>query len=152
MKFLAKSNSRIIAMMLLYIYDINKELDVDKSVQMILDNNNLNLKEDEVQENVEYDKDFLSKLIDGVIIKKDYLDYIISLVIEGYTLDTLSFVDRNILRMATYDIIYMHTPKEVVINEAVNVAKVYSEIEGFKAGNFDNAVLDKIANAHFKEE
>ena len=152
MKFLAKSNSRIIAMMLLYIYDINKELDVDKSVQMILDNNNLNLKEDEVQENVEYDKDFLSKLIDGVIIKKDYLDYIISLVIEGYTLDTLSFVDRNILRMATYEIIYMHTPKEVVINEAVNVAKVYSEIEGFKAGNFDNAVLDKIANAHFKEE
>lgn len=152
MKFLAKSNSRIIAMMLLYIYDINKELDVDKSVQMILDNNNLNLKEDEVQENVEYDKDFLSKLIDGVIIKKDYLDYIISLVIEGYTLDTLSFVDRNILRMATYEIIYMHTPKEVVINEAVNVAKVYSEIEGFKAGNFDNAVLDKIANAGFKEE
>lgn len=152
MKFLAKSNSRIIAMMLLYIYDINKELDVDKSVQMILDNNNLNLKEDEVQENVEYDKDFLSQLIDGVIIKKDYLDYIISLVIEGYTLDTLSFVDRNILRMATYEIIYMHTPKEVVINEAVNVAKVYSEIEGFKAGNFDNAVLDKIANAGFKEE
>ena len=152
MKFISKTNSRIIAMMLLYIYDINKELDVDKSVQMILENNNLNLKDDEAQEEVEYDKEFLDKLIDGVIIKKDYLDYIISLVIEGYTLDTLSFVDRNILRMATYELIYMHTPKQIVINEAVNVAKVYSEIEGFKAGNFDNAVLDKIANAHFKEE
>ena len=152
MKFISKTNSRIIAMMLLYIYDINKELDVDKSVQMILENNNLNLKDDEAQEEVEYDKEFLDKLIDGVIIKKDYLDYIISLVIEGYTLDTLSFVDRNILRMATYELIYMHTPKQIVINEAVNVAKVYSEIEGFKAGNFDNAVLDKIAHAHFKEE
>ena len=152
MKFLAKTNSRIIAMMLLYIFDLTKELDFDKSVEMILENNNLNLKEDEKSDDIEYDKDFLKELIDGVIIKKDYLDYIISLVIEGYTLDTLSFVDRNILRMGTYELIYMHTPKQIVINEAVNVAKVYSEIEGFKAGNFDNAVLDKIANAHFKEE
>ena len=152
MKFLAKTNSRIIAMMLLYIFDLTKELDFDKSVEMILENNNLNLKEDEKSEVIDYDKDFLKELIDGVIIKKDYLDYIISLVIEGYTLDTLSFVDRNILRMGTYELIYMHTPKQIVINEAVNVAKVYSEIEGFKAGNFDNAVLDKIANAGFKEE
>ena len=152
MKFLAKTNSRIIAMMLLYIFDLTKELDFDKSVEMILENNNLNLKEDEKSDDIEYDKDFLKELIDGVIIKKDYLDYIISLVIEGYTLDTLSFVDRNILRMGTYELIYMHTPKQIVINEAVNVAKVYSEIEGFKAGNFDNAVLDKIANAGFKEE
>ena len=152
MKFLTKTNSRIIAMMLLYIFDLTKELDFDKSVEMILENNNLNLKEDEKSDDIEYDKDFLKELIDGVIIKKDYLDYIISLVIEGYTLDTLSFVDRNILRMGTYELIYMHTPKQIVINEAVNVAKVYSEIEGFKAGNFDNAVLDKIANAHFKEE
>ena len=152
MKFLAKTNSRIIAMMLLYIFDLTKELDFDKSVEMILENNDLNLKEDEKSDVIEYDKDFLKELIDGVIIKKDYLDYIISLVIEGYTLDTLSFVDRNILRMGTYELIYMHTPKQIVINEAVNVAKVYSEIEGFKAGNFDNAVLDKIANAGFKEE
>ena len=46
----------------------------------------------------------------------------------------------------------MHNPKQVVINEFVNVAKVYSEIEGFNASKFDNAVLDKIASANFKEE
>ena len=149
MKFLGRTNSRILAMMLLYNYDINKDIDINQQIDYIVENNNLELNEDN---QLEYDKEFLNKLIFGVIEKQDYLDYIISLVIEGYTIETLSAIDRAILRCATYELIYIKSPKEVVINEFVNVAKSYSEIEGFKASKFDNAVLDKIANSNFKEE
>ena len=149
MKFLGRTNSRILAMMILYNYDINKDIDINHQIDYIVENNNLELNENN---QLDYDKEFLNKLINGVINKIDYLDYIISLVIEGYTIETLSAIDRAILRCATYEIIYIKTPKEVVINEFVNVAKAYSEIEGFKASKFDNAVLDKIASSNFKEE
>ncbi len=149
MKFLGRTNSRILAMMILYNYDINKDIDIDQQIDYIVENNNLELNENN---ELDYDNEFLNKLINGVINKIDYLDYIISLVIEGYTIETLSAIDRAILRCATYEIIYIKTPKEVVINEFVNVAKAYSEIEGFKASKFDNAVLDKIASSNFKEE
>lgn len=149
MKFLGRTNSRILAMMILYNYDINKDIDINHQIDYIVENNNLELNENN---QLDYDKEFLNKLINGVINKIDYLDYIISLVIEGYTIETLSAIDRAILRCATYELIYIKTPKEVVINEFVNVAKAYSEIEGFKASKFDNAVLDKIASSNFKEE
>ena len=48
--------------------------------------------------------------------------------------------------------IYLKTPKEVVINEMINISKVYSEIQGFNASKFDNAILDKIAKGNFKDE
>ena len=149
MKFLGRTNSRILAMMIIYNYDINKDIDINHQIDYIVENNNLELNENK---KLDYDKEFLNKLINGVINKIDYLDYIISLVIEGYTIETLSAIDRAILRCATYELIYIKTPKEVVINEFVNVAKAYSEIEGFKASKFDNAVLDKIASSNFKEE
>lgn len=149
MKFLGRTNSRILAMMIIYNYDINKDIDINQQIDYIIENNNLELNENN---ELDYDKEFLNKLINGVINKIDYLDYIISLVIEGYTIETLSAIDRAILRCATYELIYIKSPKEVVINEFVNVAKAYSEIEGFKASKFDNAVLDKIASSNFKEE
>lgn len=149
MKFLGRTNSRILAMMIIYNYDINKDIDINQQIDYIVENNNLELNENN---ELDYDKEFLNKLINGVINKIDYLDYIISLVIEGYTIETLSAIDRAILRCATYELIYIKSPKEVVINEFVNVAKAYSEIEGFKASKFDNAVLDKIASSNFKEE
>lgn len=149
MKFLGRTNSRILAMMIIYNYDINKDIDINHQIDYIIENNNLELNENN---ELDYDKEFLNKLINGVINKIDYLDYIISLVIEGYTIETLSAIDRAILRCATYELIYIKSPKEVVINEFVNVAKAYSEIEGFKSSKFDNAVLDKIASSNFKEE
>ena len=159
MKYAKKTNSRIIAMMVLYNCDINKfkednfEEEVINTINFILSNNVLEKNDDNSSDYViEYDDIFLKSLVKGILEKRDYIDYIISLCTERYTLDALSYVDRNILRCGTYEIIYMHTPKQIVINELVNVARAYSEIEGFKASKFDNAILDKIANANFKEE
>ena len=79
MKFLGRTNSRILAMMIIYNYDINKDKDINQQIDYIVENNNLELNENN---ELDYDKEFLNKLINGVINKIDYLDYIISLVIE----------------------------------------------------------------------
>jgi transcription antitermination factor NusB len=54
----------------------------------------------------------------------------------------MAVVDRNILRFAVYELLYLDDiPPKVTINEAVNIAKKYSQEE---AGKFVNGVLDKI--------
>ena len=150
MKFKTRTNSRIMAMMVLYNYDINKTLEIENISDLIAKNNAL---EGTLEiENLDYDKEYLDKLVKGALEKLDYLDYVISLSTENYTLEALSFVDRSILRVGAYEMIYLRTPKEIVINEMINISKVYSHIEGFNSPKFDNAILDKIAKGNFKDE
>lgn len=153
MRFKGRTNSRIIAMMVLYNYDMNKTLDLENLSDLIVSDNYLEkMKEEVINDEVDYDKEYLEKLVNGTIEKLDYLDYVISLSTEKYTLEALSFVDRSILRIGAYEMIYLKTPKEVVINEMINISKVYSEIQGFNSSKFDNAILDKIAKGNFKDE
>ena len=153
MKFKGRTNSRIIAMMVLYNYDMNKNLDLENLSELIVNENYYEkIKDEVIKEDVDYDKEYLEMLVKGTIEKLDYLDYVISLSTENYTLEALSFVDRSILRIGSYEMIYLKTPKEVVINEMINISKVYSEIQGFNASKFDNAILDKIAKGNFKDE
>ena len=153
MKFKGRTNSRIMAMMVLYNYDMNKTLDLENLSDLIENDNYLEkMKDDQNVYELDYDKDYLEKLVRGTIEKLDYLDYVISLSTENYTLEALSFVDRSILRIGAYEMIYLKTPKEIVINEMINISKVYSEISGFNSSKFDNAILDKIARGNFKDE
>lgn len=153
MKFKGRTNSRIMAMMVLYNYDMNKTLDLENLSDLIESDNYLEkMKDDQNVYELDYDKDYLEKLVRGTIEKLDYLDYVISLSTENYTLEALSFVDRSILRIGAYEMIYLRTPKEIVINEMINISKVYSEISGFNSSKFDNAILDKIAKGNFKDE
>ena len=105
MKFKTRTNSRIMAMMVLYNYDINKTLEIENISDLIAKNNAL---EGTLEiENLDYDKEYLDKLVKGAIEKLDYLDYVISLSTENYTLEALSFVDRSILRVGAYEMIYL---------------------------------------------
>lgn len=93
--------------------------------------------------------DFGKKLFDGVMEKKEELDEIIQRHTHNWKLDRIASVDRNILRLAAYEILAMHeTPLKVVINEAVEIAKKYSTD---KSGKFVNGILDKLKNER-KEE
>lgn len=92
-------------------------------------------------ENLEIDNKFVRDIIDGVLEKKDSIDKIISKYLENWDLDRLGKTDRAILRLSTYEMLYYNTPKVVVINEAVELAKKYSDEKIVK---LINAVLDKI--------
>lgn len=92
-------------------------------------------------ENLEIDNKFVRDIVNGVLDKKDSIDKIISKYLENWDLDRLGKTDRAILRLSTYEMLYYNTPKVVVINEAVELAKKYSDEKIVK---LINAVLDKI--------
>ena len=92
-------------------------------------------------ENLEIDNKFVRDIVDGVLEHKDNIDKIIGKYLENWDLDRLGKTDRAILRLSTYEMLYYNTPKVVVINEAVELAKKYSDDKVVK---LINAVLDKI--------
>ncbi|MCX7927986.1 MAG: transcription antitermination factor NusB [Candidatus Omnitrophica bacterium] len=90
-------------------------------------------------------KTFTEELVLGVSTAKDALDKKISQYAKNWELDRIAVVDRNILRLGGYEILYRSDiPPKVAINEAVELAKKYADIP---AAKFVNGILDK-----FKQE
>ena len=87
-------------------------------------------------------REFAEVLVRGTRERLSEIDQKLSQYAENWQLNRMAAVDRNILRFAAYELLYLdEIPPKVTINEAVNVAKKYSQEE---AGKFVNGVLDKI--------
>jgi N utilization substance protein B len=85
---------------------------------------------------------FAESLVRGVCGQINQLDALISKFSRNYQLSRLAAVDRNILRLAVYEILYnSEVPPVVAINEAIELAKQYGSEE---SGRFVNGVLDRI--------
>ncbi|NLM32907.1 MAG: transcription antitermination factor NusB [Acholeplasmataceae bacterium] len=132
-----RNNSRVRAMIILYNYDLTKELDIE-GISEIINNN--------IEEEFPIDIDFSNDLIRGVINNLSNIDELINNHLENYTIDRLSYVDRNIIRLAVYEMLYLDHPIEIVINEYLNISREFTQIENYDTVKFNNAVLDKIAN------
>lgn len=88
-------------------------------------------------------KKFAITLVEGVWKTLPDLDAEISKYAEHWSIDRMPVVDRNILRFALYELLYIpDIPSKVTINEAIDIAKKYGTE---KSGTFVNAILDKIA-------
>ncbi len=87
--------------------------------------------------------EYLEKLVIGVTDKRDEIDSILKDHLEKWSIERLANVDRNILRVAIYEMIYCEeeVPVNVAINEAIEVAKVFGDDESSK---FINSVLSKV--------
>jgi N utilization substance protein B len=86
---------------------------------------------------------YAKKLLDGVQEKADMLNQLISKYAENWRLERMSLIDRNILRLAVYEVHYQDdVPVSVAINEAVEIAKRYSTDD---SGPFINGILDAMA-------
>ena len=84
---------------------------------------------------------YARELIEGVAGDVDDLNDWIEAIAENWRLDRMAHIDRNVLRMAVYELI--HKPKvpfKVVINEAIDIAKRYSTSQ---SGSFVNGILDR---------
>ena len=101
-----------------------------------------------------YEKDLLDKiLVDensetgkttlDILSKLEEIDQIIESCLFNYSLYRLAYLDKAIIRLATYEMLYTTTPKEVIINEALELTKEYSDIDD-KQKAFNNSVLDNI--------
>lgn len=87
-------------------------------------------------------KEFTLLLVKGVMSNLSEIDKAINSYTKNWSLERITNIDRNILRMAIYEILYLkNIPKSVSINEAVELAKKYGTKSSF---SFVNGVLGKI--------
>lgn len=81
-------------------------------------------------------------LVDAVLTHKPELDEKLASIIENYTPERIDPVDRAVLRLGTYELLYTKAPAKVVINEAIELSKRYGTTDSKR---FVNGLLDKIA-------
>lgn len=108
----------------------------------VYDKNKIKYQIDDVIKNVlEIDNEFVKDTVYGVITYKNEIDELANKHMKGWTIDRLGNTDQAILRIGIYELIYTSTPEIVAINEAIELAKLYSDDDVRK---MINGVLDKI--------
>lgn len=131
--------SRSIAMQTLYEWDFNggKESKIDEILERDISEFAPGLEDDQ----------FARDLIKGVLENKKKIDEIIAKTAPEWPLEQVSLVDRNILRLGIYELLFgkrEEVPPKVAINEAIELAKSFG---GETSGKFVNGVLGTIYRA-----
>ena len=92
-----------------------------------------------VKQNV---REFAEPLIEGMVSHQEEIDERIRKYCENYNLNRISAVDRNVLRLAIYEMLHRDDiPPVVSINEAIELAKTFG---GPESGKFVNGILDRV--------
>ena len=108
----------------------------------IYDKNKIKYEVDDViREVIDIDNEFVKEVVYGVITYKKEIDTLANKYLDGWTIDRLGNTDIAILRMGIFELLYTKTPPVVSINEAVELAKTYSDD---KVRKMINSVLDKV--------
>lgn len=94
-----------------------------------------------IKENVNIENEFVKEIVYGVTTHKKEIDDIANSYVKDWTIDRLDKTGAAILRIGIFELKYTNTPPIVVINEAIELAKKYSDNAVRK---MINAVLDKI--------
>jgi transcription antitermination protein NusB len=142
-----RRRSREIALQFLYQYDSQREscsehLDLKQQTNLFW-----SAKDASINKEV---KEFATILITGSCENMDGIDRIINKYSKNWRLSRMPTIDRNILRMAIYELAYLRNiPPPVTINEAVELAKKFGTEE---SGSFINGILDRIRIALERQE
>ena len=128
---LTRSELREKIMTILYQIDLYKQNKIEYNI------------DDIIKENSEVDNEFIKDMVYGVITYETELIQIANNNLKDWTIDRLDSMGRQILKMGIYEMKYTDTPDLVVINEAIELAKKYSDDNVRK---MINAVLDNLIN------
>ena len=126
---LSRSELRKKCMVILYQIDMWNQLKTKINIDEI------------IKENVEIENEFVKDIIYGVTTHLSEIDEIANSYVKDWTIDRLDKTGAAILRMGIFELKYTDTPPVVVINEAIELAKKYSDDSVRK---IINAVLDKM--------
>jgi len=128
-----RRRSREFALQVLYQLEITKQ-DALRTIAQF---------QEHFSEGVERD-DFVERLVLGVSEHRKEIDRLIEQYSENWRLDRMNTIDRNILRMAVFELLYCEDiPPKVTLNEAIDLGKRYGTDE---SGSFINGILDRIQN------
>ena len=126
-----RSKARAIALQYLYAVDLHKE---EKSIPL-----DYFIQHFSIMPAVH---EFAEMIIKGVLAHQEYIDGLIMKYAQNWKIHRIAVVDRTVLRMAIFEILYCDDIPDVVsINEAVDLAKRYSTEE---SGKFVNGILDRV--------
>ena len=129
MENISRSKIRLESMKILYQWYLYKKNKIDCNIN------------DLIEESAIKDNEFGKILVSGVIDKEDTLREYANKYLNKWTIDRLGFTDQAIIEIAIYELVYTDTPEKVVINEAIELAKEYSDDAVVK---MINGVLDKV--------
>ncbi len=129
MEKINRSKLREVCMTILYQISVFEKIKIDYNLETL------------INDVIEIENDFVLSIINGVIDNKKAIDELANKCLNEWTISRLGITDQAILRMAIYELMYTETPSIVCINEAVELAGVYSDDAVKK---MINGVLDKI--------
>jgi N utilization substance protein B len=128
-----RRRSRELALQVLYQLDITKQDAIRAIAQS----------RDHFSEKEERDG-FAERIVFGVLEHGQEIDRLIEQYSENWRLDRMSMIDRNILRMALFELLYCEDiPPKVTLDEAIELGKRYGSED---SGSFINGILDRIQN------
>ena len=102
------------------------------------------LVDNEVEAFILENNPFVQELVLGVKHNLDKIDQVIVDSLKNWTINRLSYVDRAIIRLAVYELLETNTPTNVIIDEAIEITKEYSNLEDDSQSKFTNRLLDDI--------
>ena len=94
-----------------------------------------------IKDQMEIENEFVNSCVHGVLGKQNNISTLANKYLEGWTIDRLSKVDKAILSLGIYELMYTDTPSIVCINETIELSKIYSDES---VTNMINACMDKI--------
>ena len=134
-----RTKARELALQFLYQVDVTK----DNAAQALEDFWQEHRAEDKV-------KGFSSLLIEGTLKHQADIDRLIVKYALNWELKRMAVIDRNIIRLAAHELLYLEDiPPKVSINEAIELAKKYGDVD---SGRFVNGILDKINKSETKKK
>jgi N utilization substance protein B len=134
-----RRKAREVALQVLFQIDVS-QVDVDEAVELFWSNF-------EAPENV---REFSTHLIKGTHSQLIEIDELIKSCSENWSLDRMSKVDKNILRLAVFELVYCDDiPPKVTLNEAIDLGKYYGSEN---SGSFINGILDALYTKLLQED
>jgi N utilization substance protein B len=125
-----RSKAREVAVQMLYQVDLNPSVELQTVRHMV----------DEALDDEEL-REFAWRLFVGVMEVRPLLDERIQSVAENWSLKRMAPTDRNVLRLGAFELISTNTPHRVVLDEAIELARVFGSAQ---SAQFVNGVLDKL--------
>lgn len=86
-------------------------------------------------------KEFLVKFVEGISLHNDEINNLLSITMEGWSLERIGIVEKALLKCAAYELNYEDTGHEIVANEVIELAKIYGDE---KSHEFINGVIAKL--------
>ena len=125
-----RRDARITAIELLFDYTFNRDSTLEERIELALDNRELKY------------NDFSEKLFKVTVEHMDEIDAKIASLADNWSFERITNLAKCIIRMCACEMMYLDTPIEIAINEAVEITKLYDDQ---KAVSFINGVLGGIA-------